>query len=412
MRLLLIGLVFWFATVPASAGEKVKPNTLTPEEIADGWLLLFDGETTFGWKAGTTEADIKPSLTVKNGALILAGFNTYADFTTRFQFFELDFDYHTEGSEDANFNIHTPTDGKKSGLLMGFGIQGAQGAKWAHAHFRIIPDGLTYRLERPNKAPYEHKANRLSKWYGVSYLQFSPDPKKDNSKLFLRNIKLKPLNTTSLFNGTDLSGWKKFTSDKKPTKSEFTVTKEGWLNIKNGPGDLQTVGKWADFVLQVDCISNGKYLNSGVFFRCRPDEYQQGYEAQIHNKFSKEPTKEYTIEEYDPKTNKLLGKKKVKYAAADYGTGAIYRRMPARREVAKDNEWFTMTVVAQGRHIATWVNGIQVVDWIDNRPLADNARNGCRLEAGPISLQGHDPTTNLSFRNFRIAELPAPPAKK
>ena len=64
-----------------------------------------------------------------------------------------------------------------------------------------------------------------------------------------------------------------------------------------------------------------------------------------------------------------------------------------------------MTVVAQGKHIATWVNGVQTVDWTDNRPLKDNARNGCRLEAGPISLQGHDPTTDLSFRNIRIADL-------
>jgi hypothetical protein len=38
--------------------------------------------------------------------------------------------------------------------------------------------------------------------------------------------------------------------------------------------------------------------------------------------------------------------------------------------------------------------------------IPDNARNGCKLEKGPISLQGHDPTTDLSFRNIRIAELP------
>ena len=25
-------------------------NTLTPEEIADGWVLLFDGKTLDGWK--------------------------------------------------------------------------------------------------------------------------------------------------------------------------------------------------------------------------------------------------------------------------------------------------------------------------------------------------------------------------
>jgi len=56
--------------------------------------------------------------------------------------------------------------------------------------------------------------------------------------------------------------------------------------------------------------------------------------------------------------------------------------------------------------MATWVNGIQQVDWYDNRPPSDNPRTGCRREAGHISIQGHDPTTNLSFRNIRIAELP------
>jgi hypothetical protein len=39
--------------------------------------------------------------------------------------------------------------------------------------------------------------------------------------------------------------------------------------------------------------------------------------------------------------------------------------------------------------------------------MADNARQGCYLKKGPISIQGHDPTTDLLFRNIRIAELPA-----
>jgi hypothetical protein len=80
--------------------------------------------------------------------------------------------------------------------------------------------------------------------------------------------------------------------------------------------------------------------------------------------------------------------------------------MPARKAVARDQEWFTMTVVARGRHIATWVNGIQQVDWTDNRPADKNPRKGYRGEAGPISIQGHDPTTDLSFRNIRIGVLP------
>ncbi|MGL1548972.1 3-keto-disaccharide hydrolase, partial [Vibrio parahaemolyticus] len=86
--------------------------------------------------------------------------------------------------------------------------------------------------------------------------------------------------------------------------------------------------------------------------------------------------------------------------AWDFGTGAIYRRVPARGPVSKDQEWFTMTIVANGKHLATWVNGIQQADYVDNRPVTNNARNGCKLEKGVISLQGHDKTTDLNFRNI------------
>src|SRR5262249_36068834 len=158
-----------------------------------------------------------------------------------------------------------------------------------------------------------------------------------------------PVELFPLLNGKNLDGWKVFPG----RKSKFSVTKEGWLSLKDGPGDLQTTKQWDDFVLQLDCKTNGKNLNSGVFFRCLPGEYQMGYEAQIHNGFG--PGKDYTLEVLDPTTNKLV-KKKERYAATDYGTGAIYRRQPARFQAAQDGEWFTMTVVAQGRHMATWVN--------------------------------------------------------
>jgi len=59
-----------------------------------------------------------------------------------------------------------------------------------------------------------------------------------------------------------------------------------------------------------------------------------------------------------------------------------------------------------GRHMAAWVNGVQVSDWVDTRPPDDNPRKGLRLEAGTIQLQGHDPTTDLSFRSLRIREIP------
>jgi Domain of Unknown Function (DUF1080) len=385
MRRLFSAMLLLALAVGARAADEGKPNTLTPKEAADGWLLLFDGATPFGW-----DAEARPK--AGGGALVVGGDNPVrAATTTAFLNFELHFDYRVEKEAKDDRTVKLVRD-KDTAIPM------QPYEDWAQATVNVagtnVNAAITYKDEGTST-------------FSQSSAGFRPEPAPllfevpKGMKLALRNVKLVPRGAKALFNGKDLEGWKEFPGK----KSKFTVTKEGWLNIKDGPGDLQTEGRWADFVLQLECISNGNHLNSGVFFRCIPGQYQQGYEAQIRNQFTKEPKQEYTLEEYDPKTHELTGKKKIKSTAVDYGTGAIYRRMPARREVAKDREWFTLTVVARGRHLATWVNGIQVVDWTDNRPLKDNARTGCRLEKGAISLQGHDPTTDLSFRNIRIADL-------
>jgi hypothetical protein len=397
-RLLAVLLVLSLA-VPCWAADEQKPNTLTPKEIAEGWILLFDGETTFGW-----DAIAKPD--VRGGVLIHGSDqDVHASTTTTFHYYELKLDYLIEQTAKNADSVtwHAYPHGKHP-LTMYKG--------WASATLKIKDDGI-----RGITSPIVDKKGATGVGHGFAQ-GFGPSPVFESpvttqtitfnvpkgSKLSLRNIKLKPLGTKPLFNGKDLSGWKKFDADPKRAKSQFTVTNDGWLSIINGPGDLQSTDEWADFVLQLDCRTNGDNLNSGVFFRCIPGQYQNGYEAQIQNQKAKEP-KTYTVEEYDPKTHELKGKKTVENWSQDYGTGAIYRRIPARRSVAKDREWFTMTVVARGRHIATWVNGIQVLDWDDNRSENENARNGCRLKKGPISLQGHDPTTDLNFRNIRIADL-------
>ena len=372
----------------AGAADVDKHNTLTAKEAADGWLLLFDGDSTYGWRSPNGS-----KWTIAGGMLApQAGKPGLLVTTTAFTDFELSLEYRTKPDSRVALLFGCDRDGKRpesaKEVLLPHGAGG-----WQRTRITVMGHTLVKQV--------------LSGFGDSGSLAPPPGPRPaaghlalSGNGVVLRDIKLKPLNLKAIFNGKDLTGWKEYPGK----KSKFSVTKEGWLNIKNGPGDLQTEGQWADFVLQLDCISNGQHLNSGVFFRCLPGQYQQGYEAQIRNQFTKEP-REYTVEEYDPETHKLLGKKKVRSTAVDYGTGAIYRRVPARKEVAKDGEWFTLTVVANGRHLATWVNGQQVVDWTDNRPPHANPRNGCRLEKGAISLQGHDPTTDLSFRNFRIADL-------
>jgi hypothetical protein len=331
--------------LPAFADEKPKPNTLTPKEIADGWILLFDGETTYGWKV---EGEVK----VKDGILILGGEKaTRATITTPFTQGTVKYQF----GDGSAWTSATYTRNEKGGAIglgtgtLGKNLGGAVEGKFNSEGFAIeIRPGFRIQFKD---------------------IQFNPGS---------------PSEMTSLFNAKDLTGWKEFQSTKdKKVASKFTVTKEGWLNVKNGPGDLQTEGQWADFVLQFDCISNGKHCNSGMFFRCIPDLYQQGYEAQIRNEW--------------------MGEDRTK--PVDFGTGAIYRRQAARKVVSTDGEWFTMTVAAHGRHLATWVNGYQVTDWTDDRKENDNARNGFKKGKGALSIQGHDPTTDLSFRSIRIQSL-------
>lgn len=369
------------------AAEGRSPG-LSEQEIAAGWLLLFDGDSTFGWK---TDGDAQ----VKDGALVLGGDRpTTVVSTTRFGDVELRFAYRVTGPKPAQVVLRRGQGGWGQELQP----QPADVAGWSMGTLRWEGDRVSSSFQ-PAAGSIAPAQGSVSATGRTAVLFTVPA----GTTLALRSVQLRPLGLESIFTGKDLSGWKEFPG----RKSTFTVTPEGWLRIQNGPGDLQTTGAWGDFVLQLECRSNGQHLNSGVFFRCRPNEYQQGYEAQIRNQFTAEPTQEYTIDTYDPQTGTKVGAKKVKLQAVDYGTGAIYRRQPARRQASRDGAWFTLTVAADGRHLATWVNGVQVTDWTDQRPLSDNARNGCRLEKGPISLQGHDPTTDLSFRNFRIAELPA-----
>jgi hypothetical protein len=62
----MMWLVVFMALAVIARADEPKPNTLTPKEIADGWILLFDGETTFGWQI---DGDAK----VEQGQLIVGG---------------------------------------------------------------------------------------------------------------------------------------------------------------------------------------------------------------------------------------------------------------------------------------------------------------------------------------------------
>lgn len=388
---------------PASPNALPAPNVLTAEEIAEGWLLLWDGQTLFGWRGMPAEiwqaAD--GVLRSKPGqAGMLRSTSEWADFAVQMEF-------RTEPGTQASLLLRTSPEPKQPsqegyevlltpadqgawpvGSLMGRKKAGAPPEKsspgagsgagasdtalgWQKLAVTAQGGAICVLLNGREVLRYED-AQPIRRGHLALRIQ--------KGSIAVRNFKLRPLGLQSIFNGKDLSGWKEYPQ----MASRFTVTPEGWLRVQNGRGQLETTGQYADFTLQLDVFVNGQSLNSGIFFRCIPGETMNGYECQIHNGF-------LDGDRSKPK---------------DCGTGGIFRRQNARKVVADDFTWFTLTIHAHGPHVATWVNGYPVVDWTDTRPADSNPRKGQRLEAGTLQIQGHDPTTDLMFRNIRVAELP------
>jgi hypothetical protein len=406
MRALLCGIPILILCFPwqTVAEDKTKPNMLTPKEIAEGWILLFDGESTFGWKCA---GDIKAN----DGVLVVTrGSPATATSTTAFGEFDLQLEYKGAG----NLALRTGTGQCAAGLGAGDWRTVTMRAR------RTRPKGVLEVQSSIDHADFSFGAS------AVELVLESP------GALEVRNVKLKPIGVESIFNGMDLTGWKLIPGH----KSKFSVNEKGELTVKDGNGDLQSDGEWADFILQLDIKSNGPHLNSGVFFRSLPGQFWSGYEAQIRNEWVsdvilKDGTKltgsytprgdQGTVQPYreinghwgpvrSPARKFPLSEIKEvidhRDRPIDYGTGGIYNRQEARKVVSSDHEWFTMTVVAHGNHMATWVNGYQVTDFSDKRPANQSARQGNKVNKGPLSLQGHDPTTDLNFRNIRVAGLP------
>lgn len=89
-------------------------NVLTPEQIDDGWIALFDGETHFGWQA-TSDANWR----VEDGTITVdSGDEGWLMSTSEFADYELHVEFQAPETTNGGVFLHSPqSDGPGTGLL-------------------------------------------------------------------------------------------------------------------------------------------------------------------------------------------------------------------------------------------------------------------------------------------------------
>jgi hypothetical protein len=191
MRYGLAALVVLFAGLAARAADAPKANTLTPEEIADGWILLFDGETNYGWTTSGTVA-------VENGELKLGGAMESAVTTTAsFGDFKLRFDYFDDGT--APLRLKFNGNGKRM-------ISATPTSDWIQFEFTVQAKAKSTEITKTTTVKGKQyggprelmvRQNTLNVGFATA----------TSEQLRVRNVKLNPLRLEPIFNGKDLTGW-------------------------------------------------------------------------------------------------------------------------------------------------------------------------------------------------------------
>ena len=208
--------------------------------------------------------------------------------------------------------------------------------------------------------------------------------------------------TTDLFNGKDLDGWKGLpgywsvqdgaivgqTTAEKPAKGNTFLVWEG--------------GEVADF--EFSCQARFEGNNSGVQYRSsianEANLALAGYQADLH------PKQEYFGMLYGEKLGRrgIIAQRGQRLTIDADGKKEVTGKVGDGAQLV-DKEWNTLRIVAVGNRLVHQVNGVVTVDITDNHPDA--------LEKGLLGLQLHaGPPMKVEFKNLKLRHLEGDAAQR
>jgi hypothetical protein len=184
----------------------------------------------------------------------------------------------------------------------------------------------------------------------------------------------------NLFNGKDLSGWKKSEDHPETFKvvdGDIVANGQVCHLYYDGPVEKHN---FKNFEWKCEIMTK-PHSNSGMYFHTKyqPDGFPKvGIEVQVNNTHS-DPIK----------------------------TGSLYKIKNIMNDSpAKDNEWFTQTVIVEGKHVVVKVNDKEVNDWTQPEDYKREAGwEKAVIGSGTFALQGHDPGSETHFRKIMVKPL-------
>lgn len=202
---------------------------------------------------------------------------------------------------------------------------------------------------------------------------------------------------TSLFNGTDLTGW---TGD-----TEGYVAEDGKLVCKKGGKNLVSEKEFGDFAFQFEFKLQASG-NNGIGIRVPSGGHpaSSGMEIQILDHSGSRYSATATMENGNER--KLSWLKPWQYHGSIYGIAAAKTGY-----LNPVGEWNRETIIAIDDHIMVILNGAVIVDeFLDQtRPIDGGNHPGMMNQRGHLMLAGHN--DRVEFRGLRLADYSPPPTQ-
>jgi len=340
----------------------------------DGWIILHDGESHYGWTASGTAWSAARGVLVADG-----GSAGTLRSNTPFPDFVLQFEIRAEKSAGGALYVRAARDGNPKETGWGVDFSSLASSSWVPVEIEATGAGVGVRA---SGRMVDHSSAPVAP-AGYFVLEAKP-----GGRVEIRNMRLRLLKPDSLFNGNDLSGWKstgeppkqkgglgKLFGGGKPKEAKWTVVR-GMIHGADGPGQLESLLQFGDFILQADVRINLKRADQrrryAILFRGDPGQLGTGYEVNIQ----------------------------------PGATGALMGLTTARKNVGAANQFVTLTIAAQGRHIQVWADGVAVTDFNDARPEGTNPKKDARSTPGVIAFYTPEDDADIDIRNVRAVQLP------